>query len=243
MQANKYNIVSELQNYMFSKVIQTPVIQTPVIQTPVIQTPVIQTPVIQTPVITIKSLFFSPKGQPDTLFWCFYVMANGIVSYEKEPASFEKEKIEKIKYISVLRNNKILLKQHNIRKFSEIETNLSLDRRINLNTFFALCALEKLNAVIIKNKIYEDIIPDPTLRVHILHCYNDRFKLEYEMMDASNLTYASTHFKMPLKSISGYKINDLRCICSKLEVILPASCKKKQIYELLTEFLNKIDCI
>ena len=243
--SNKYNIVSELQNYMFSKVI-TPTTIVPTTTTTIVPTTIVPTTttiVVPPKVITIKSLFFSPKGQPDTLFWCLYVMVNGVVSYEKEPASFEKEKIEKIKYISILRNNKILLKQHNIRKFSEIESNLSLDKRINLNTFFALCALEKLNAVIIKNKIYEDIIPDPTLRVHILHCYNDRFKLEYEMMDASNLTYASTHFKMPLKSISGYKINDLRCICSKLEIILPSSCKKKEIYELLTEFLNKIDCI
>ena len=229
---NKYNIVSELQNYMFS----TQIAQI----APVVPIPT----VVPIPHIDKSSLFFSPRGHQDTLFWCFYVMSNGMVSYEKEVASFEKEKIEKIKYISVLRNNKDILKQHRIHKFSEIETNLSLDSRVNLNTFFALCALEKLNAVVIKNKIYADIVSDSTTQTYILHCHNGKFKLEYEMVDISTLKYTKTHFKSPLKSISSYKLIELQTISNILEIILPDECKKKQdIYVLIKACLNKIDYI
>lgn len=229
--SNKYNVVSELQNYMFSKQIQ-------ILQQVPIPVPV---PVHIKPVI--KDLFFSPRGHQDTLFWCFYVMTNGIVSYEKESASFEKEKVEKIKYISILRKNKDVLKQHNIHKYSDIESNLCLDKRINLNTFFALCALEKLNAIILKNRIYSDIVSDLTSQMYILHCDNDRFKLDYETCDIANLTYTDTRFKLPLKSISSYKLIDLQTISNKLEIILPTECKKKQdIYALIKTCLNKIDC-
>ena len=89
---NKYNVVSDLQNYMFSKQIVIP-IPTTVIPTLI---PIVIVPI--KPDVVIKDLFFSPRGLQDTLFWCFYVMANGMVSYEKETASFEKEKMEKIKY-------------------------------------------------------------------------------------------------------------------------------------------------
>ena len=91
---SKYNVVSDLQNYMFSK--QIPIITTTVVPITPQQPPLITTVVpIRQPVV-IKSLFFSPRGLQDTLFWCFYVMANGMVSYEKEVASFEKEKVEKV---------------------------------------------------------------------------------------------------------------------------------------------------
>jgi hypothetical protein len=233
---NKYNVVSDLQNYMFSK--QMPLL------VPVL-VPVLVPALVPTKRdIVIKSLFFSPRGQQDTLFWCFYVMANGMVSYEKEVASFENEKIEKIKYISILRNNKDILKQHGIHKFSEIESNLSLDKQVSLNTFFALCALEKLNATVIKNRIYSDIVSDLTSQMHTLECHNGKFKLEYEMKDISTLTYQNTHFKLPLKSISSYKLNELQLISNKLEIVLPSGCKKKQdIYVLIKECVNKIDCI
>jgi hypothetical protein len=201
-------------------------------------------PTKQPTVVPIKDLFFSPRGQQDTLFWCFYVMANGMVSYEKETASYEKEKVEKIKYISILRKNKDLLKQNNIHKFSDIESNLSLDKQVNLNTFFALCALEKLNAIIIKNRIYADIVSDTSSQIYILHCHNGKFKLEYEMNDILKLTYPTTLFKLPLKSISSYKLNELQTISNKLEIVLPSECKKKQdIYVLIKECINKIDCI
>ena len=135
---DKYDgLLCQLQNHMFKQQTYEEPVQIPI--------------VVQKPVKKMDRFFF-PKGQKDSLFWCFYVMKNGICLYETEPPSFEKEKAEKIKYITTLRNSKTILKDFHIRKLGDIETNLSLEPKINLNTFFALCALEKLNAFVIQNQ-------------------------------------------------------------------------------------------
>lgn len=231
----KYNIVSDLQNYMFTGLIPIIAIQ--------------QKVVIQPMVVPIKkqvSPFFCPR-QKDSLFWCFYVAANGFVSYEKEPATFAKEKIEKIKYITLLRNKKSVLKDYRIRKLCDIETNLSLEQTIDMNTFFALCALEKLNVVVLQNQSYSEIIGNPTIsQIYIIHTVIHRgvhtFKLECETREISTINYTTTHFKLPLKSIGTYKLCDLRDICIRLKIIIQVECKKKQdIYNLILSNINKID--
>ena len=233
---NKYNIVSELQNYMFKGLVIPP--------HPPHQ---IQS---HLPLIQIKkqpSPFFWPR-QKDSLFWCFYIITNGFVSYEQEPATFAKEKVEKIKYITLLRNNKSILKDFRIRKLGDIEANLSLEPMVDMNTFFALCALEKLNVVVIQNQLYSEIIANPAIsNTYIIHYHTTykgghAFKLECEPRDAANLQFSTTHFKLPLKSIGTYKLSNLHDICIKLKIIIPVECKKKQdIYNLIVSIVNKID--
>jgi hypothetical protein len=248
----KYNIVSELQNYMFPKLIKetkpyaknifidqsnTQVQAQPQLQ--ISNSVPVESPI---PVRTNnKYTFFSPSG--DSLFWCFYVMKNGISAYEQEPASFVKEKTEKFRYIELMRSNKAIFKAHRIRKLCDIEASLSIDKQIDVPTFMALCALEQLNAVIFKNQLYSDIIGNTsTNAIYVLHQTGNRYKLEYEQNDIKKLNYDVSHFKLPLKSISGYKLSDLHDICTRLKIIIPVECKKKQnIYDLILERVNKID--
>lgn len=239
----RYNVVSELQNYMFSskiKEIPPPLTITPTKPATNTKSPITTLTTNHAVCVKQRDLFFSPH-QRDSLFWCFYVMVNGITMYEMENASFEKEKAEKIKYIDILRSKKEVLKLHKINKLSDIESNLSLDAKLNQHSFFALCALENINAVILKNRVYADIMVDASKKTFVLHQTKEKFKLEY---DASNMAFSTTHFKLPLKSISNYKLTELHDICSKLEIVIPQDCKKKQdIYVLITTNLNKIDCI
>jgi hypothetical protein len=234
----KYNVVSELQNYMFSRTIPPPIAKPT--KKPVVE-PIAAQIVVPTPIL---NPFFSPRMM-DTLFWCFYVMKNGIVAYEQEPSTFVKEKEEKIKYILLLRNSKELLKKHKITKLIDIENNLSLDKTINMATFFALCTLENINAVVLQPKlnIYSDVFGDTTSStMFVLHQDKHRFKLVLDQSPISELTYEKTHFKLPLKSVSAYKLLDLHDICTRLRIIIPAECKKKHdIYSLITDTLNKID--
>jgi len=190
-----------------------------------------------------NALYFWSGRNTDTLFWCFYVMKNGISDYEKEPPTFAKEKIEKIKYIQMLRDNKGTLKSHRINKLCDIETNLSLDKRITQHTFFALCALENLNAVILKPQIYADIIANTaTTDVRVIqHSNQDLFKLDYDIHNLTNLTYPTTHFKLPLKSIGSYKVCELKDICSKLKIAVLPTYKKQDIYDSIASNLNKIE--
>lgn len=252
----KYNVVSNLQNYMFSKIMPPP---PPIIKNTKEANPVIapqnqsllnqhalNQSLLNQSVLNQHALnpFFSPK-MTDTLFWCFYVMKNGLIAYEQEPCTFVKEREEKIKYILLLRNSKELLKKHKITKLIDIENNLSLDKTISLATFFALCTLENINAVIIqpKTQIYSDVVVNPTTAtMFVLNQDKNRFKLVLDQSPISELTYEKTHFKLPLKSISSYKLSELQNICSRLRIIIPVECKKKQeIYSLISDALNKID--
>ena len=239
---SKYNIVHDLQNYMFPKIIkENPVeLKNKIVKVASVEVASVEVARVA-PFVNPKTLFFSPRG--DSLFWCFYVMKNGITAYEQEPASFVKEKTEKFRYIELLRTNKPILKMHRIQKLSDIEATLSMDKCINMSTFLALCALEQLNVVVFQNQLYTDMIGNTsTNKIWVLHRNANRFKLEYEQPDIATLNYETTHFKLPLKSISSYKLSDLQSICSRLKLIIPVECKKKQnIYDLITAHINKID--
>ena len=253
--ANKYNIVQDLQNYMFPKIIKEtiPVPKKVITSEATYKS---ETRQVTTSVATYKnealrnktieatynkSIFFSPRG--DSLFWCFYVMKHGITAYEQEPASFVKEKTEKFRYIELLRTNKPILKMHRIQKLSDIEATLSMDKCIDMTTFLALCALEQLNVVVFQNQLYTDMIGNTsTNKIWVLHQNANKYKLEYEQQDMSTIKYDTTHFKLPLKSISSYKLSDLQSICARLKLIIPVECKKKQnIYDLIVMHINKID--
>jgi hypothetical protein len=57
---------------------------------------------------------FTPNSATDTLFWCFYIMKNGIHSYEMFPhKNLIGEKKIKIEYVELIRKNKLLLKNIN----------------------------------------------------------------------------------------------------------------------------------
>jgi hypothetical protein len=245
--ANKYNIVQDLQNYMFPKIIKETI---PVPKKTIAseyknevksEATLKSESTLKSEAIYKKSIFFSPRG--DSLFWCFYVMKHGITAYEQERASFVKEKTEKFRYIELLRTNKPILKMHRIQKLCDIEATLSMDKCIDMSTFLALCALEQLNVVVFQNQLYTDMIGNTsTNKIYVLHRNANKYKLEYDQQDITTLNYEITHFKLPLKSISSYKLSDLQSICSRLKLIIPVECKKKQnIYDLITTHINKID--
>ena len=118
-----------------------------------------------------------------------------------------------------------------------------MDKCIDMSTFLALCALEQLNVVVFQNQLYTDMIGNTSAnKIWVLHRNANRYKLEYDSQDMTTLKYETTHFKLPLKSISSYKLSDLQNICSRLKLIIPVECKKKQnIYDLITTHINKID--
>lgn len=240
---SKYNIVHELQNYMFPKIIKEKPNVVPLVnRAERVEVSRVEPKMVNAvPFVNPRAMFFSPRG--DSLFWCFYVMKNGISAYEQEPASFVKEKTEKFRYIELLRTNKAILKMHRIQKLSDIEATLSMDKCIDMSTFLALCALEQLNVVLFQNQLYTDMIGNTsTNKIWVIHRNTNRYKLEYEPQDITTLNYEITHFKLPLKSISSYKLSDLQNICSRLKLIIPVECKKKQnIYDLITTHINKID--
>lgn len=101
---------------------------------------------------------FVPK-EKDTLFWCFYIMKFGETEYEKikvqYPNTFIIEKQLKFGYIDRIRKEKELVKSTKLITLSEIENQLANEPKINISTFFTLCAIEKINVFYVgNNKTY-----------------------------------------------------------------------------------------
>lgn len=94
----------------------------------------------QKPTQLNRELHYKPR-QKDSLFWCFYIIKNGISKYEMEIGNqhFVVEKQEKFKYIDMIRKNKDVIKMHKIKPLSFLEDDLANSEIISIKTFFALC--------------------------------------------------------------------------------------------------------
>lgn len=266
---DKYNIVLQLQNYMFSKTFfETHFIGVNVDTKTVKQkdkqkdrdknnsekrkTKEKEKDKEKQKDTKIVNNFFYPS-QKDSLFWCFYIIKNGFTPYEIEPANFVKEKTEKIKYIDMIRQDKKVLKEHKIKPVSEIEDYLANKDKIDLKTFIALCILEKINIIIINKKTIFEIVMNETNVVHIIHQQDYfRFNLELNVTEEGLTNYRNNYFKIhqidkPLLSVSSYKLSELTEFCNKLLITqesfdqLKQKRTKQNTYDLIVSTLNKID--
>jgi hypothetical protein len=194
----------------------------------------------------VKDRFFSP-AQKDSLFWCFYIMHNGFTKYEIEPASFIKEKEHKIKYVEYLRQHKDALKEHKIKPITVIEDELTNNESIGLKTFIALCILENLNIMVVnKNTFFELKCNPESKETHVVHKQGfNRFRIELNVVDETLQTYRTALFQIlniekPLLSVSSYKLGELQDFCKRLKIVTELK-KKQDLYNLLDEHLNKIE--
>ena len=258
---DKYNIVLQLQNYMFSKTFfETHFIGVNV-DTKTVKQKNKQKDMDKNNLekrknkekdTKIVNNFFYPS-QKDSLFWCFYIIKNGFTPYEIEPANFVKEKTEKIKYIEMIRQDKKVLKEHKIKPVSEIEDYLANKDKIDLKTFIALCILEKINIIIINKKTIFEITMNETNIVHIIHQQDYfRFNIELNVTEEGLTNYRNNYFKIhqidkPLLSVSSYKLSELTEFCNKLLITqesfdqLKQKRTKQNTYDLIVSTLNKID--
>jgi hypothetical protein len=212
---------------------------------------------IKTDVKRKKDTMYRPK-QKDSLFWCFYILKHGFSNYEMEINNqyFVVEKNEKFKYIELLRKNKDLLKIHKIKPLTELEDDLANKDKISIKTFFALCALEKINILLVnKRKVYELLCTDIDEKhpVNVVHRNNESYEhfIELDLTEEAITKYRETYYKMSsfdatLKSMGSYKLEELIDLCKKLDINIDQKVNenknkkegkqkmtKKDIYELL----------
>ena len=94
-------------------------------------------------------------AQQDSLFWCFYILKNGDISYETlNNKNSLVAKQQKIDLVSVIRKNKDIVKMYKFDTITNLESNLANDDNLNLKTFLSLCAIENINVVYVSNKTY-----------------------------------------------------------------------------------------
>ena len=156
------------------------------------------------------------------------------------------EKKEKFKYIELLRQKKELLKIHKIKPLSHLEDELANGITISVKTFFSLCILENINVLLVdKHKVYELLMND-TNKLNIVHRNENENFIELEPTEEIVKKYREKYYKInsfetKLKSMSSYKLGELKELCNKLNINIEEhknkqknnKITKKDIYDLL----------
>jgi hypothetical protein len=195
----------------------------------------------------LPSVFF-PK-EKDSLFWCFYAMIHDIETYQSiEYKNVIMEKKIKIDYVEKLRCEKKKLKQYKCGSLTHIENKLVNEPCIDISTFFALAAIEKINILVVMNRSYyelrcdgkEEEVGDKTF---VIVKDNENYGYEHDASDDKIKQYRDTLYQIknidkPVKSISAYTSDELKDICDKLHITLEKKVTKKVMYEEIVKFIG-----
>ena len=184
-----------------------------------------------------KELFI-PKYK-DTLFWCFYIIHNGLNDYYLiGNQSFKIEKETKIACIENLRTRKELLKKNKWKRTS-IETDLLNNPVISPTTFICLCALYDIDITIVEDGYYytwgektSNIVKKDGDEYGLYNGSNDNIE------KILSRYWKITSIKKPLRGVSSYKVGELKKICKQLGLSIYKSegrgiLNKKDIYNLI----------
>ena len=199
----------------------------------------------------VSSDFLLPKFS-DTLFWCYYIIKNGLSAYEIVHGDGYKDSFEqKINLVYKIRENKELLKKYKWKRNS-IEDQLVNHKEISISAFICICAIENLNVVYIDNKkVYTLInnIDDLSSNLNIVEKTQDGFALflgsnedKYsKYTDSVDKFWKIDNLNKPLRGISSYKVKELQEICKKLglQILTDKKTKKskKILYQMIQEHL------
>lgn len=182
--------------------------------------------------------------QKDSLFWAFYIIKNGLFSYEMSvlSQSFSVEMQEKFKYIELIRKNKELLKLHKINKLTSLENELANEKTISIKTFMTMCIIENINVYLINDrKVYVNI-SDESLPINIIFKNKNKpnYCVDFETTEEKINNYKENYlimnsFEDKLKSMNSYNMDELSNICKKLDLTISSDEKinKKYLYDLI----------
>lgn len=184
--------------------------------------------------------------QTDTLFWCFYIICCGLFKFETLGSStFKEEKVMKIELVEILRSFKDLMKKNKWKR-SVIENELVVEKKISLTTLFCICAIKKINLVVVKNRcvyVQENITGMPfELIVFGEHGFmisqHSEVKKKHLINEYITDYWLIDDITKPLRAISNYKVGNLREICSKLKIPIVTEkgkkYNKKELYHMIT---------
>ena len=201
-----------------------------------------------------KDRFYFPYVN-DSLFWCFYIMKNGIQNYEMlDSINIVVEKNIKIKYIETIRKNKQLIKSYKLSSLTNIENSLLNEEKIDIPTFISLCILEKLNFLYIYKNIYYELNLDDDnsdkFYSGIIFKSNNTYNYGIDISpDNSYIQNCKQNFhkieniSKPMKSLSSYTVDTLTTMCNtfNLKTIDDLTKKKKlkkDLYEMLIQYFS-----
>lgn len=188
--------------------------------------------------INKSDIYFKPH-EKDKLFWCFFVLLNGIEEYELNKASlFEKEKSIKISSIETLKNFKDKLKSYKI-SFVDAQEDLVNSQVISTIGLQLLCMIHNFNILYVKNRIYYEIYNDYSKPLNVIINIDGNVYIPDDINETKINEYKNNYFKIeniykPINSISTYSLFELQDIAMKLNIPIELDKKKllkKDLYE------------
>jgi len=193
-----------------------------------------------------KDIFI--PDEEDSLFWCYIIYKYGYSEYElKREKKYESITSMKINLVYTVRENKDLLKKLKLKK-TKVEENLTNDKKINLDTFLFLIAVNEMNLIYMNEHTYYEEFYSDEEKVCIIKYEKEQDK--YGLYDVSkekleDLKKNRLHIlniSKPIKSLSSYKVLQIKEICKTLNIDImktETKCKtKKELYQLIQEKIN-----
>mgnify|MGYP006103379965 CR=1 FL=1 len=187
--------------------------------------------------------------ETDSLFWSFYnlVYGNSAKAYEFIQNTCETERETRFQLIDVIRSNKDIIKPLKLSRTS-IEENIVYDKHLNIRSVIALThSLKCMNLLYVCGRTYHEVMLDESLPCHLIQKHSNKEKYGYCMNISMNqvdhvretLWYMENMDK-PMKSISSYKADDLRYICTQLQLEFKhdEKCTKPVMYERIIQYLS-----
>ena len=187
-----------------------------------------------------KSRYITPK-QNDRLFWCFYILHKGFDDYSLiEDKHFSIEKEMKINFVKTIRENKHLLKRYKLHR-NEVEDILINEKNIDIKVFFMFCIYYEIDIMFINRNFYYELDTCFGDTLNIIRIVNGDYCIDTQIENIA--FYRNNYCKMDnicryIKTISGYKVDELQTMCFKLDVnIMNENDKKKTKQELYNNIL------
>ena len=189
--------------------------------------------------------FFKPSEiYTDSLFWCWVVFNEGLSYYAFAESFNDNVKTEKIMaLVPLLRESKKLFKTHKI-KLGEVENNLIYDKFISLDSIKALALHFSYNFIYITDIFYYELNLFYDNKTLILYKKNDTYGVWIEnnqpdLFKIKSTRITITNLNKPINNITSYKLQDIKDICSKLNInTLKDNSKsktKKELYNLIIQ--------
>lgn len=185
--------------------------------------------------------------EKDKLFWCFYIIKNGVENYEfNKTISFKTEKDFKFVSAEKIKEFKDTFKSLKL-KLNELQDELINQQCITFKGLVALCYIYKINILYVKNKTYYEIITneDGNINVILERKENNitQISMPVNITDEMIKRYKNNYWKIenfnnPLKSISAYTLSELQEIYKKLNIEIENKKKltKKELYENIMKY-------
>lgn len=179
-----------------------------------------------------------------SLFWTFYSLINN--EHTTSMIEHHKFKIKNdfsLRFVSLIKNNKGFLKQNKL-KFHDIESSILYNDDITIDTLKALVLFNKMNVCYIWNNKYyifesndEDVF-HVIKRVRETFTFNRNVTRQQVMENEVSKKILMDNTRTQLKSVSSYKLEDLKQMALLLDIDINIHKTKLKLYN---EINRKID--